>query len=477
MSRRGWSALLLAAGAGGLVAVAAAPARAAATAAQIWAPFVLVTGLLLIGATADADGLFAAGGDRLARLPGRPVTLFVAALGLVAAVTAVLNLDTAVVFVTPVLLVAAASRGIESAPFLYGSVAMCNAASLLLPGANLTNLLVLGSRRVSGATFAVRMAPASVAAVVVTGVVLAVFFRRALRGGARSPGAGAAPSAGAGVERGAGGVGPGAGADGGPPGSGAAPLVVGPGLVATVAAAAIVLLTRDSALFVLPLGIAAVVVSRRLGRLQTGRLWAAVDLRPLLLLFLVALALGTLARSWSGPARLLAGTTSGAAAALAAAASVLVNNLPAAALFSAHGSIDGRALARGARRGPQSGGQRRPVGVAVAAHRAQRRRAPVGEDLLHGRARRGAPGHGRRHRLVTALRPGTPVEACRRCPIWRARPRRGRLAFNGAGFEERAARDRLRERPRQQVDPWGVAVGPPTSGGEVWTTPWSSARS
>jgi arsenical pump membrane protein len=196
------------------------------------------------------------------------------------------------------------------------------------------------------------MAPASVAAVVVTGVVLAVFFRRALRGGARSPGAGAAPSAGAGVERGAGGVGPGAGADGGPPGSGAAPLVVGPGLVATVAAAAIVLLTRDSALFVLPLGIAAVVVSRRLGRLQTGRLWAAVDLRPLLLLFLVALALGTLARSWSGPARLLAGTTSGAAAALAAAASVLVNNLPAAALFSAHGSIDGRALLVGLDVGP-----------------------------------------------------------------------------------------------------------------------------
>jgi arsenical pump membrane protein len=320
-----------------VVAVAAAPARAAATAAQIWAPFVLVTGLLLIGAAADADGLFAAGGDRLARLPGRPLTLFIAALALVAAVTAVLNLDTAVVFVTPVLLVAAASRGIDTAAFLYGSVAMCNAASLLLPGANLTNLMVIGSRRVSGATFAVRMAPASVAAVVVTGVVLAVFFRRSLRTGAAPPDAGAA---GAGVE----------GAHG--PRARAAPLVVGPGLVATVAAAAIVLLTRESALFVLPLGIAAVLASHRLGRLRAGRLRAAVDLRPLLLLFLVALALGTLARSWSGPTRLLAGTTSGEAAALAAAASVLVNNLPAAALFSAHGSIDGRALLVGLDVGP-----------------------------------------------------------------------------------------------------------------------------
>lgn len=196
MSWRWWLALLLAAGAAGVVAVAAAPAQAAATAAQIWAPLVLVTGLLLIGATADADGLFAAGGDRLARLPGRPLTLFMAALALVAAVTAVLNLDTAVVFVTPVLLAAAASRGIDTAAFLYGSVARCNAASLILPGANLTNLLVIGSRRVSGATFAVRMAPASIAAVVVTGVVLAVFFRRSLRSGG-SPHDGADVGAGA----------------------------------------------------------------------------------------------------------------------------------------------------------------------------------------------------------------------------------------------------------------------------------------
>ena len=128
--------------------------------------------------------------------------------------------------------------------------------------------------------------------------------------------------------------------------------MLGPGLVATVAAGVIVLLTREAALFVLPLGIAAVLVSHRLERLGAGRLRAALDLRPLLLLFLVALALGTLARGWSGPTRLLAGTTPGEAAALAAAASVLVNNLPAAALFSAHGSIDGRALLVGLDVGP-----------------------------------------------------------------------------------------------------------------------------
>src|SRR5437899_869667 len=55
--------------------------------------------------------------------------------GLKAAETAVLNLDTAVVFMTPVLLHAARERGLDDAPFLYGAVFMANSASLLLPGA------------------------------------------------------------------------------------------------------------------------------------------------------------------------------------------------------------------------------------------------------------------------------------------------------------------------------------------------------
>jgi len=324
MSRRRWLALLVVAVVAGIVATAAAPARAAAAAAQIWAPFVLVMGLLLIGAAADADGLFVAAGGRLARLPGRPVLLYVAALGLVAAVTAVLNLDTAVVFVTPVLLAAAASRGIDAAAFLYGSVAMCNSASLILPGANLTNLMVIGHGHVSGATYALRMAPASAAAVLVTGAVLTALFHRSLRADAAVAGAGA----------------------------GAPRLLLGPGVVATAGATLLVLLTRESALPVLVLGVAAVLVSRRLGRLGQRRLRAAVNVRPLLLLFLVALALGTLARSWSGPTHLLAGTAPWESAALAAVSAVLVNNLPAAALFSAHASADVRALLVGLDVGP-----------------------------------------------------------------------------------------------------------------------------
>src|ERR1700693_2343856 len=131
-----------------------------ASARQTWPPFVLVAGLLLIGAVAAGDGLFEALAARLARTRLGPRSLLVALLGLVALVTAVLNLDTSVVFLTPVLVHAARRRGLDERPFLYGSVFMSNSASLLLPGSNLTNLLVLRHDPISGAAFAIGILPA-----------------------------------------------------------------------------------------------------------------------------------------------------------------------------------------------------------------------------------------------------------------------------------------------------------------------------
>src|ERR1700742_3833085 len=100
----------------------------------------------MIGMVANRDGLFAWGGARLQSLPGGGVALLGAALLLVAVVTAVLNLDTAVVFLTPVLVFAARRRRVSIEPFLYGCVFMANASSLFLPGSNLTNLLVQGAQ-------------------------------------------------------------------------------------------------------------------------------------------------------------------------------------------------------------------------------------------------------------------------------------------------------------------------------------------
>src|SRR5262249_6645815 len=147
---------------------------------QAWPPFVLVAGLLLVGAAAGADGLFEAAGARIERLPGGGMTLLAWCLGLVAVTTAFLNLDTAVVFLTPVLIHVARRRGLAVVPFLYGCVLMANASSLFLPGSNLTNLLVLDGEHISGWTFFVRMAPIAFTATLVTAAGMLLAHRRAL---------------------------------------------------------------------------------------------------------------------------------------------------------------------------------------------------------------------------------------------------------------------------------------------------------
>ena len=103
---------------------------------------------------ADDDGLFAAAGHRLARLSSNGVVLFAGASVMIAGVTAVLNLDTSVAFLTPVLVYTARSRGEGEAPLLYGCLLLSNAGSLFLPrGSNLTNLIVLGHIRLTGTAF------------------------------------------------------------------------------------------------------------------------------------------------------------------------------------------------------------------------------------------------------------------------------------------------------------------------------------
>lgn len=84
---------------------------------QSWPPFVLAAGLVLIGAVVEADGLFEAVDGRIERIGGRPVVLLATLLCLDAVVTVLLNLDTAVVFVTPIILHAARQRDCDERPF------------------------------------------------------------------------------------------------------------------------------------------------------------------------------------------------------------------------------------------------------------------------------------------------------------------------------------------------------------------------
>lgn len=312
--------LLLAAGAAGaVVALVLEPSEFRDAAAHTWAPFVLVTGLLLIGAVANQDGIFAAAAAALGRLPGGDLSLYLASMLLVAVVSVFLNLDTSVAFLTPVLVLVARSRGADVLRFLYGCVFMSNAASSLLPGSNLTNLLILSNQHQTGSAFLSQMVAPWTAAVLVTAVVVAVAFRSrgAQRLTTQVPG-------------------------------GRPPVL---SLCAVLAAAVLILVLPDAALPVLGVGLllAAVRVSQH--RVSAARL-GDIDFASLLGVFLVASALGTLARVWSFPGHVMAGAGDVASAAIGALGSVLVNNLPAAVLLGSRMPSDPRSLLLGLNIGP-----------------------------------------------------------------------------------------------------------------------------
>lgn len=291
---------------------------------QSWPPFVLIAGLLLIGLLANRDGLFAWGGARLQRLPGGGVALLAAALLLDAVVTAVLNLDTAVVFLTPVLVFAARRRRVAVEPFLYGCVFMANASSLFLPGSNLTNLLVLDAQGGgSGASFAAKMFPIAITAAVVTAVGIGLSFRRHLAAAGDGVGDADSPEA-----------------------------VVGVGVVATVAAVILVLALKQPALAVLAVGVVATAVDVLRRRVTLADAWRVVGPPSLAAAFVLTVALGTLARHWNGPAELIDGASGPETAGLAAISTVFVNNLPSAALYSAHAVDHSRMLLLGLNLGP-----------------------------------------------------------------------------------------------------------------------------
>jgi arsenical pump membrane protein len=290
-----------------IAGVALAPHDARAAAAQDWPPFVLVAGLLLVGLVAEGDRLFASGGHALARLSPNGVLLYLGTAVLVICVTTLLNLDTSVTFLTPVLVYAARGRGEGEAPLLYACLLLSNAGSLLLPGSNLTNLIVLGHLHLSGGAFFAHLVLPGVAAAVVTALVVGVVHHRALR-------TTIAPSTE--PER----------------------PVLGVGLMAVMIVTLLVVALRAPALPVAAVGLVAVALRWWRSGEQRGVAGAAVEILgvPVLVgLFGLAVALGTLGRSWSGPATLLTHVDAWGTAGVAAASSVLVNNLPAASLLAA----------------------------------------------------------------------------------------------------------------------------------------------
>jgi arsenical pump membrane protein len=295
-------------GGSGLAALALAlvlrPSDTTAAAGQDWPPFVLVSGLLLVGLVSEKDGLFLAAGRLLARRAENGIVLYAGAVAVIAVVTALLNLDTSVAFLTPVFIYTARSRGEGEAPLLYACILLSNAGSLILPGSNLTNLIVLGHAHLSGGDFFRRMAPAGAVSVLVTATLIGVSHHRELR-------VSIAPEGGAGRP------------------------TLGVGLAAVAAATVLVLLLANPALPVLAVGLLALCLRVRPARAAVQDAKEVLGLPVLIGLFGVAVALGALGRAWSGPTDLLTQLGPWATAGVAAGSTVLVNNLPAASLLSA----------------------------------------------------------------------------------------------------------------------------------------------
>ncbi len=301
--RTGW-ALAGVGCAGALGAALISPDNARLAATQDWSPFVLVAGLLLVGLVADEDRLFSAAGHALARLAPNGLALYVGSVVLIVSVTTVLNLDTSVAFLTPILVYTARNRGEGEAALLYGCLLLSNAGSLLLPGSNLTNLIVLGHLHLSGGQFLKHMAPAAIAAALVTALIVGGAEHRSLR-------ATVAPLS----ER--------------------EQPVFGVGLIAVVAVTVLVLVLRSPAGPVAAVGMVAVSVRAFSSEVSPRRALGVLGLPVLVGLFGVAVALGTLGRAWSGPENLLSHLDSWGTALAGAFFSVVVNNLPAASLLAA----------------------------------------------------------------------------------------------------------------------------------------------
>ncbi len=281
----------------------------------------LVAGLLLIGLVADADGLFEAAGHQLAKAAGHSGVLFAGAVILVSGVTATLNLDTSVAFLTPVLVHTARSRNRGEAALLYACLLLSNAGSLLLPGSNLTNLIVLGHLHLTGGQFAARMWLPWLAAVAATAAVVGWGERRSLQGPADEPEPGRRP-------------------------------VLGVGLAAVLAATVLVITVRSSALPVFAVGVLAAATRVAGRRAVIGQVWAVLGVPVLTGLFGAAVALGALGRAWAGPMALLSHLSAWPTAAFAALAAVSVNNLPAASMLAARTPAHAFALLIGLNVGP-----------------------------------------------------------------------------------------------------------------------------
>ena len=154
-----------------------------AVAQRVWPVLLFLAAIKIVADLCDDAGLFDVAAHLAARVArGRRMVLFLMFVALATVCTWVLSLDTTAVLLTPIGLAVAAELGISPLPFAFASIWLANAASLLLPVSNLTNLLAQDRLGLATVDFmALTWRPQLAILVVVTGV-LVLRYRRPLSG-------------------------------------------------------------------------------------------------------------------------------------------------------------------------------------------------------------------------------------------------------------------------------------------------------
>ncbi|WP_191498085.1 SLC13 family permease [Mycobacterium simulans] len=180
---RGWPEALAAVPAAGiLIAIGAiSPQQAAAQVSGLAGVVAFLGAVLVLAKLCDDEGLFEAAGAAMARTSDGPHSLLRQVFVIAAIITAALSLDATVVLLTPVVLATVRRLRTPVRPYAYATAHMANAASLLLPVSNLTNLLAYHVANISFTRFTMLMALPWLSAVATVYLVFLWFFARDLR--------------------------------------------------------------------------------------------------------------------------------------------------------------------------------------------------------------------------------------------------------------------------------------------------------
>ncbi|MGB9305087.1 MAG: SLC13 family permease [Mycobacterium sp.] len=180
---RGWPEAVAAVPAAAiLIAIGAISFHQAKVQVAGLAPVVAFLGAVLVLAKlCDDEGLFEAAGAAMARVSPGSHGLLRQVFAIAAIITAALSLDATVVLLTPVVLITVRRLRVPMRPYAYATAHLANAASLLLPVSNLTNLLGYHVANISFTRFTAVMALPWLAAVGAVYVVFRLFFAKDLR--------------------------------------------------------------------------------------------------------------------------------------------------------------------------------------------------------------------------------------------------------------------------------------------------------